>query len=86
MHARRLRQLLARARTIFQPIRDAEFGRDIYALGHLKALDQILQDELRREIVGGHVVPLLSFVHAYLDNENCIRHRQIEIRQVAGTH
>jgi hypothetical protein len=63
MGARDLRQFLARARAVFEQVSDAEFGRDVDALGHLKALDELLQHELRWEIVRGHCCsPLVSFV------------------------
>ena len=58
MHARGPRQVLEALRAIFQKVRDAEFGCDVDTLGHLEALDQLLQDERRRGIVCGHVVPL----------------------------
>ena len=60
MGARSLRQVLAPLGAVLEQIRDPKFGRDLEALGHLEALDQSLQDELRRIIVRGHVVPLLK--------------------------
>jgi hypothetical protein len=58
-----LRQFLAAARAVFEQVCDAELGGDIDALGHLKALDQLLLHELRQVIVCGHVVPLLYHWH-----------------------
>jgi hypothetical protein len=42
MRARGLRQFLAPTGAVFQKVRDPELGRDVDALGHLEALDQLL--------------------------------------------
>jgi hypothetical protein len=54
--ARRLRQVLTAVRTVFQEIRDPEFGCDVETLGHHEALDEMFQDKRRRGIVGGRII------------------------------
>jgi hypothetical protein len=58
-----LRQILTCARIVFQEVSDPELSYNVDTLGHLEALDQLLQHKLRREIIRGYVVPPLACGH-----------------------
>jgi hypothetical protein len=56
-----LRKFFATPGAVLEQVCDPKLGRDIDTLGHLETPDELLQNELRRNIIRGHgCSPLVS--------------------------